>query len=273
MMCARPFRRGVQEFGCGQCMPCRINRSRLWTLRLLLEARFHSHSWYVTLTYDPKFCPQGLEPRDLTLFLKRLRDRLSAPFRYYAVGEYGDHTGRPHFHLMLFGIVESEVWLIEDSWGRGFTHIGFVQPESCAYVCKYMCKDQRPIREAGKLKEFARMSRKPGIGHGIVAPVAEWLTSEIGSRYVRDTGDVVTNIRIDGRVMAFGRYIRSKLRLASGFADGGQPDRVAVADAIEKLAELSVFKNWVAREAKRLQVERQAISRHRVSMSKKRVGI
>ena len=92
-------------FGCGQCIPCRINRKRLWTHRLMLESFSHSDATFVTLTYDPeKYSGESLRPEDVTKFLKRLRRKLEPKkLRYYLVGEYGDKTGRPHYHIALFG--------------------------------------------------------------------------------------------------------------------------------------------------------------------------
>lgn len=47
-----------------------------------------------------------LYPRDLQLFLKRLRKYISKKYnekvRYYAIGEYGTQSLRPHWHILLF---------------------------------------------------------------------------------------------------------------------------------------------------------------------------
>lgn len=105
---------------CGKCVGCRLEYSRQWANRCMLELEYHDSAYFVTLTYDDYHVPRSyypdpetgeaqlaltLEPRDVTLFLKRLRkahpkDRI----RYFYCGEYGPSTFRPHYHLILFGL-------------------------------------------------------------------------------------------------------------------------------------------------------------------------
>lgn len=70
-------------------MPCRINKRRIWTTRLFLESLVHRSSIFFTLTYRDECLPEGgnLNPRDMTLFLKRLRKAV-APLRirFFIVG-------------------------------------------------------------------------------------------------------------------------------------------------------------------------------------------
>ena len=67
--------------------------------------------------------------QDLIRFFKRFRKRLDEEFKrephrisYYACGEYGPTTYRPHFHVLLFfdneKIIEKLQTLIFESWGR-----------------------------------------------------------------------------------------------------------------------------------------------------------
>ena len=98
------YRNEITPFGCGQCLHCRINQSRIWQTRLLLEASDCFDSTFMTLTYDEYNVPFNyyLDKTHLTKFLKRYRKRLGHKIRYYAIGEYGDETWRPHFHLAIF---------------------------------------------------------------------------------------------------------------------------------------------------------------------------
>ena len=91
--------------GCGQCIHCRANRRREWVLRILLELEKHEFNTFLTLTYDDVHLPadQSLKTEHLTNFFKRLRYKVDYPIRYYAVGEYGEETERPHYHVALFG--------------------------------------------------------------------------------------------------------------------------------------------------------------------------
>ena len=125
--------------------------------------------------------------------MKRLRSNQSPrKIRYYYCGEYGENTGRPHYHALLFNyspkdkIVWSEregnvLWTSEELtrlWGKGHVVIGEVTFETAAYTARYIMKKitgegaqehyQSLDRETGEIHqirpEFSDMSRRPGIG-------------------------------------------------------------------------------------------------------------
>ena len=101
-----PPREDVVVVPCGKCLGCRKAHARQWAIRLVHEAQLHPTSaWFVTLTYDDGSLPDNgsLDPRDLQLFLKKLRRKHRRKLRYYACGEYGDASDRPHYHLVLYG--------------------------------------------------------------------------------------------------------------------------------------------------------------------------
>lgn len=166
MLCSRPFRQGVVEFGCGQCMPCRLNRRRLWTSRLMLEAQKHEHSLFVTLTYAPDKIPEdgSVVPKHLQDFLKRLRQRVSpVRVRFYGVGEYGDRTFRPHYHVALFGVRHAKD--VVASWGMGRVHVGSLTVDSAGYIVSYICKRMTRKEDArlkGRHPEFCAYEFAPG---------------------------------------------------------------------------------------------------------------
>ena len=105
----QPF--DVVNLPCGQCIGCRLERSRQWAVRCMYEASLHTCNSFLTLTYDddhirwsPVTGEQTLYKRDLQLFMKRLRKHLEPlKVRFFACGEYGDNTYRPHYHVILFG--------------------------------------------------------------------------------------------------------------------------------------------------------------------------
>ena len=97
---------GREAYGCGQCLPCRINKKRVWTHRIMLESSLHTDNAFVTLTYSDENLPKdgSLVPRHVQLFLKKVRKEIEpARLRFFCVGEYGDRTQRPHYHVALFG--------------------------------------------------------------------------------------------------------------------------------------------------------------------------
>lgn len=111
-----------------------------------------------------------LSKRDIQLFLKRLRKAHEShrgqmqPIKYYAVGEYGGITGRPHYHIILFN---ADIELIQDAWQNGQVHYGKVSGASVGYTLKYMTKPSRiPMhRNDDRTKEFSLMSK--GLGKNI----------------------------------------------------------------------------------------------------------
>lgn len=199
------------EVPCGQCIGCRLEKARQWAVRCVHEAQMHDENSFITLTYKPESLPPGgtLVKRDLQLFFKRLRKNLGKEIRFYACGEYGEKTSRPHYHACVFGHAfdESEVlrgqdvfyhnnhfskglanklWRsseLEKSWQLGHSSVGEVTLESAGYVARYITKkitgDPASDHYQGKLPEFALMSRRPGIG-------AAWIEKYFTDVYPKD---------------------------------------------------------------------------------------
>ncbi len=93
------------QLPCGQCIGCRLERSRQWAVRCMHEASLYSFNSFVTLSYSPECLPSldSLCVRDFQLFMKRLRKQFSK-VRFFHCGEYGDDTRRPHYHALLFNL-------------------------------------------------------------------------------------------------------------------------------------------------------------------------
>jgi len=181
---------------CGQCIGCRIRRSKEWAIRCIHEASCHNQNCFVTLTYDDKHIPHdhGLRKSDVQKFLKRLRKRFPGKtIRYYMCGEYGEQFGRPHYHLLLFGFdfPDKKFWqerkekrfyrsqVLESLWPFGYSSISDVTFESAAYVARYVMKKingknatkhyRKTDPETGESfdvqPEYNSMSLKPGIAY------------------------------------------------------------------------------------------------------------
>ena len=178
---------------CGQCIGCRLERSRQWAIRCMHEAQMHDVNSFVTLTYDNSHFTPSLRYSDFQLFMKRLRKELGS-VRFYMCGEYGEKTFRPHYHALLFGVdfsLDRYLWrrsgsgfdlfrspTLERLWTFGNSEIGEVTFESAAYVARYCMKKvtgpaaenhyKRVMESTGEIvdvvPEFTRMSLKPGIG-------------------------------------------------------------------------------------------------------------
>ena len=100
----------VLEVPCGRCLPCRIEKTREWKVRLLHELDAHESAVFVTLTYDPDHLPEDLSvsKRELQLYIKRVRfAHEPRKIKYFGCGEYGEQYGRPHYHIFMkvFGFI------------------------------------------------------------------------------------------------------------------------------------------------------------------------
>lgn len=204
---------GTLELPCGQCIGCRLERSRQWAMRCLHESSLYESNAFITLTYDDSNLPPGgsLNYPDFQRFMKRLRKNSKSSIRFYMGGEYGESTARPHFHACLFGydfpdkvyfcksasgekLYTSE--FLESLWPFGLSSIGDVTFASAAYIARYCVQkvtgdaadlhyscpefvDEDGVIRSSVVPEFNHMSLKPGIG-------ARWLSKYQTDVFPRD---------------------------------------------------------------------------------------
>lgn len=270
-MCKSPYFRGVVDWPCLKCLPCMINRQRLWALRLVLESTQHQYSYFITLTYNDAHLPKNgsVDPRTLCLFLKRLRQNLApVRLRFFAVGEYGKRGMRPHYHAAVFCGADPYAFrsALERSWTEasepiGFVHVGALTNDSALYVAKYVCKGmtkKTDQRLAGKHPEFCRMSLRPhGIGGSTVQEIAR--VAKAGKM-----DGVPRVLRFDGRLLPIGRYLRGRVAHALGvvkkkYRRGEEPLDV---DLLVKQLQLKEPGALAKREAKRAYSSLVAEQRH-----------
>lgn len=211
---------------CGQCSGCRAGRAKEWAIRCGHEAKMHDRNCFLTLTYDNQQVPQdySVRKREWQLLMKRVRKFAGAGVRFFGCGEYGDTTGRPHYHGLLFGFdfEDKKFWAkrdghhvfksdqLEKLWPFGMSEIGSVTPESAGYVARYCLKkftgqqaDDHYTRVSpidGQVyrvePEFALMSRRPGLG-------TTWFEKFAGDAFPSDF------LIVDGRkVRPPGFYLR-----------------------------------------------------------------
>lgn len=189
------------QLPCDGCVGCKFDRSRHWAVRLLHEAQMSIESCFVTLTYRDEDLPafSSLCLSDFQKFMKRLRKTFvpKCPWsfnkefkkdwyqaygiRFFHAGEYGELSGRPHYHVIIFGLdfPDKYQWRVSKSgnmifrsptleklWTFGHSEIGSVTFESAAYVARYCVKKVLSDVNVGSnmSQEYVTMSRKPGIG-------------------------------------------------------------------------------------------------------------
>ena len=226
MHCLHPIKirnpnwfRGSKDFmylqvPCGHCIACQERRRSEWAFRLEQEAA-NNPTFFVTLAYNSDnlhySCnPESgellptLYPVDMTLFLKRLRKSSIYPIRFFYCGEYGGRFGRPHYHLILFGLpnldyVKSKV---ESCWKLGFTSVEPANIQRFRYVAKYVVKLDIHDLDEYVTKPFARMSRRPGIGYNS-------LTSDYKSFY-KSRLQTYTHLS-NGELINLPRYFKARI--------------------------------------------------------------
>lgn len=167
----------VLTLPCGQCLNCRINHSKEWAVRCVLESLEHENNWFITLTYDDDHLPRdgALHREHLREFFKALYNR-GYHFRYFGCGEYGSLNNRPHYHLILFGLDLDDMKYIQNAksfssktldacWPYGFYFIGDVSYSSCNYVAQYTLKKNFKDSLKYPVPEFICYSNRPGLAY------------------------------------------------------------------------------------------------------------
>lgn len=175
---------------CGKCLACLMNKRSDWTFRLMQENNnIEQTSKFVTLTYDDESIPltdeglMTLRKSDLQNYFKRLRLYNNEKIKYYAVGEYGELTRRPHYHIILFGSdTDTDVIIAWTAYDRrkkefifkGKVDIGKVESRSIHYVTGYLIGKNFEFGEYDEKrveKPFSIMSK--GIGENYMLN-AKW---------------------------------------------------------------------------------------------------
>ena len=234
MMCKKPFMRvpvaklghffageegrlAAMAFPCGLCLPCRINKRRIWQNRILLESMAHAENCFVTLTYNDEHLPGdgSVHKREMQLFMKKLRRKLEPlEVRFFCVGEYGSKKDRPHYHLILFGV---DPFLGEKAvkkvWTEGFFSVSEFSPGRAGYIAGYCVKkmtrfDNEYQKEYLGIRrpEFMTCSRRPGIG----APGLKMVVEKIKNNKFWD-GRVPRLLKHGKHHLPLGGFLRLKL--------------------------------------------------------------
>lgn len=189
----------------------------MWIIRMLLEQQEHENSAFVTLTYNDENCPVGgiLIKKDLQDFIKRLRFYVEPRnIRYFAVGEYGEQSWRPHYHLILYGISPTEESVILKAWKKGFVYVGTAEQKSMQYVSGYIIKNMRSKNDKrleGRSPEFICSSKRPGIGFKAARRIAQSYETSAGRSAFKDQGWFGGVVRCGG-MYPLGRYLKDKIQ-------------------------------------------------------------
>lgn len=205
---------------CGKCLNCRVQKRKEWSMRILHETESWLNYMFVTLTYSPEHLPYNktsiyptLRKSDLQKFFKRLRKDIN-PFKikYFACGEYGEETMRPHYHLILFGLGLGDKQTIMDNWPYADWQVqairdksfGLVELKSIEYVAGYINK-----KLSGELadEEYGHQNKEPGF---------KISSQGIGKQFALDNKDQLQqdlSINVFGTKHALPRYYIDKCNI------------------------------------------------------------
>ena len=163
---------------CGSCYCCRLDIQRAACDRMFCAWHSHEVAAFVTFTYDDEHLPikEGfinptLSKEDLHKYIDNIRHKLSkVKFEYYACGEYGDSFGRPHYHVIFFGLdYQYHKAFFEQTWKKGSVKVLPVTSKAFNYVTKYMTKgsgkdfNDKKYFDYGQIPPFRKMSRGLGL--------------------------------------------------------------------------------------------------------------
>lgn len=197
---------------CGYCYQCLHRRQSAWAFRLGQELKRSTSACFLTLTYTDENIPKSyngnptLEKKHYQNFTKRLRKKCKTTnIKYYACGEYGDVTNRPHYHAIIFNLPHSyttNAEHISQIWGQGHIHIAPCTTPTIHYVTKYLMKGR--FLPTGELDDrnphFSLMSKKMG---------SNYLTPQM-IKYHKE--NLQSYIKLDGgQAASLPRYFRDQI--------------------------------------------------------------
>lgn len=234
----------------------------------------------MTLTYND-ICVPCLDDAltlwrdDLTLFFKRLRKALGCKIKYFAVGEYGSVTERPHYHIVLFGWRPDIKELIplpggyhtheklSALWSLGFVQVGGITNDSIYYTSGYLLKSFLNKDNLGtRYPPFLRVSKGLGLDYAIahkdrvynMSLTAEGKTTPLPRYYLKKLGAV------DQTKLVTSSYMRQLAVLRKVLAKRTDipPDLRLQAEAFVKRARIQNEKD-IAKLKERLRSKRNKV--------------
>lgn len=219
---------------CGKCLSCLRRRQGAWSFRLSEQMKVSHSSAFLTLTYTDLSMPYSesgrptLKKDDFQRFMKRLRKALPVKMvenkdgeqynlyqlKYYACGEYGSRTMRPHYHCIMFNLPQAYIQdpqRLEAHWSLGYLRLDPCNSATINYTTKYIMKgswkkddmvniETGEITEDDRVPEFSLMSKKLG---------KEYLTPAMRRYYKQN---IVNYVTLPGGVkVSLPRYYREQI--------------------------------------------------------------
>jgi hypothetical protein len=194
-------------------------RSSHWSFRINEESKKAKTSCFLTLTYeDQPLSPNGLPTlvkKDYQKFIKRLRKLVPSlkgknRLKYFACGEYGTKTQRPHYHAIAFNIPQdiiNDATIIRDTWKHGHVLVTNSNLKTINYVVGYITKgghtkqlDKVNGVYDDRIPEFQLMSK--GLGESYLTPQMV--------QYYKDR-KLFCIVHENGHILSMPRYYKNKI--------------------------------------------------------------
>lgn len=220
------------EVPCGKCFACMSTLRSDWVFRLKQHLRTAQSAFFVTLTYSDEYLPENgsLDKELLKQFFhdfrngiendyqhslpKHLKGKSHHRIKYFAVGEYGDLSLRPHYHFIIFDYRGNNISLMEDIeefWPYGHIDIRYCSDRLISYITKYLVKsflDTQALKISNLLEPPFRLVSK-GLG-------LSYVTQARANYLLRGGRPVLSDGNCNRRVP---RYYKEKLSKLAALED------------------------------------------------------
>ena len=157
-------------FRCNQCINCKTYRASTWTQRLMDELTWYNDICIVVLSYDNEHITWGKRTQkgrygtlwhpDVQKYIKRIRKAINTEWKkgnlnsqekelkYFVAGEYGTEHGRPHYHVVFYGLngLKNKIHkkIVDKNWGKGTVYwdkeCREINEAAMRYVAQYVQK-------------------------------------------------------------------------------------------------------------------------------------
>lgn len=206
---------------CGKCYQCLSFRRRQWQFRLKKQAEASAASFFLTFTRSDDYNNlkmNELDKSELQYIFKYLRLK-GYKFKYYAIGEYGTHTFRAHYHALLFfdKLDDQDTFLhhlknaysLKYNEGGVWHYIpkGFISCYQCTgatigYITHYHVRPKIPAGCTSTTPAFNMYSQ--GLGNQFIYEKTLDYLSKSKDKVVRD---------LEGNIYRLPRYYRKKYNI------------------------------------------------------------
>lgn len=211
------------------CYPCRINIGRQWTSRILLEQLYSpTYSLFVTLTQNDENLGKELDVDGAPVASLKKREFLQwvnnstkeFPYRYFAIGEYGDLGGRPHYHMAVFPKKFTDPFIargiFDDLWKGGRTQVAEITDGRARYLAGYSVKKLLSADDwrlqGNQQPEFRTSSKTPPIGSAVIPVLVDHYRKGKNQELLKKRGDIERTFRTNGHIFSLTKYILDKTR-------------------------------------------------------------